>query len=831
MLDKIIFMYKHFILGFFIMSQSLLFSQLKGTVKDATNQPIPFVNIYVENTYLGTTTNNLGLFELSTEKIKVDAQIIFQAIGFKTQKIAFQTLKNQNPMTIILIEDQYQMTEVVISAKENPADRVIREAIKNRKLNAEKIKKFSADFYSKGLFKLKNMPKKILGQEIGDFEGKLDSTGTGIVYLSETFSKINFERPNKLQETIIASKVAGSDRGFSYNTARSSNFDFYENTVDFGIKTISPIADNAFIYYKFKLEATFYDVNNKLINKIQLIPRRDAEPVYEGYIYIVEDDWSIYATEFMLKGYRMQNEFTEFFEIKQNYSLNTVTNIWSKNQQQLYFKAGAFGITFEGRFNHVFNNYEFKENFEKNTFTKEVVKFSLDADKMTDDFWSKNRPLPLTIEESTDYIKKDSIKVLRESKTYLDSIDLIKNKPKIYDILMGYTYKNSFKNWKIRYNGLLQLVHFNTVQGWNIGTGLDFEKINKIENTYYTIRTDLNYGFSDKKFRPSFIYAQKFNNFNKAYLAVFSGIKAEQFNSNNPISPLINTTATLMFKDNYMKLYEKRYLGAYYRQEIVNGFYLSGRAEYSERLPLFNTTDYVTIKKDKAYTSNNPLDPTNNNTSAIDNHHLTTFTIRPSFRFNQKYISRPDGKLNYQDGDIPELNLAYTKGFAGSDKKYNFDYIEASSFFQTTFANKGSFGARLKAGYFFNAENISFVDYKHFNGNQTHVYSGINNFNQFHLLPYYAMSTNESFFEAHVEHNFNGYIMNKIPLLNKLKSELVIGYNHLTINNLPTYHEFSIGLNRLGFGKFKVFRIDYVKSFQGNQKGDGLMFGFMLFGM
>ena len=45
-------------------------------------------------------------------------------------------------------------------------------------------------------------------------------------------------------EVIIASKVAGSDRGFSYNTARSSNFDFYENTVEFNIKTISPIADN-----------------------------------------------------------------------------------------------------------------------------------------------------------------------------------------------------------------------------------------------------------------------------------------------------------------------------------------------------------------------------------------------------------------------------------------------------------------------------------------------------------------------------------------------------------------------------------------------------------
>jgi len=82
-----------------------------------------------------------------------------------------------------------------------------------------------------------------------------------------------------------------------------------------------------------------------------------------------------------------------------------------------------------------------------------------------------------------------------------------------------------------------------------------------------------------------------------------------------------------------------------------------------------------------------------------------------------------------------------------------------------------------------------------------------------------------------VEHNFNGYIMNKIPLLNKLKTELIVGYNHLTVKNLPTYHEFSVGLNRLGFGKYKFLRIDYVKSFQGGRTEDGVMFGFMLFAL
>ena len=81
----------------------------------------------------------------------------------------------------------------------------------------------------------------------------------GIIYQSETVSKLKFKKPDNLKEEIIASKIAGDDNGFSYNTALNTNYDFYENYVDLGINMVSPIADNAFNYYKFKLESTFYD--------------------------------------------------------------------------------------------------------------------------------------------------------------------------------------------------------------------------------------------------------------------------------------------------------------------------------------------------------------------------------------------------------------------------------------------------------------------------------------------------------------------------------------------------------------------------------------------
>ena len=96
------------------------------------------------------------------------------------------------------------------------------------------------------------------------------------------------------REKIIASIVSGDDNGFSLNTAEDSNFSFYNNTIDLNTQVISPIAEYAFNYYDYKLEGVFYDDLGNLINKIQVLPKRDNDAVFSGLIYIVEDSFEIY---------------------------------------------------------------------------------------------------------------------------------------------------------------------------------------------------------------------------------------------------------------------------------------------------------------------------------------------------------------------------------------------------------------------------------------------------------------------------------------------------------------------------------------------------------
>jgi hypothetical protein len=212
-------------------------------------------------------------------------------------------------------------------------------------------------------------------------------------------------------------------------------------------------------------------------------------------------------------------------------------------------------------------------------------------------------------------------------------------------------------------------------------------------------------------------------------------------------------------------------------------------------------------------------------TPAFEKHNLVKANFLAKIKFGQHYWTRPDGKFNIGNDTYPTFYFGYEKAFSATDKNYEYDLLSARVTQDFTIGNKGEMTINLKTGKFFNAENISFVDYKHFNGNQTHITGGDGYTNLFNNLPYYVASTNDSYLEFHVEHNDEGFLMNKIPLLNKLKSQLVLGFHDLVVPGRNPYQEFSFGLDNLGVGKFRLFRIDYVRSYQNGFQGDTIIFG------
>ena len=543
---------------------------------------------------------------------------------------------------ITLEEESVSLGEVVVTAEDNPANAIMREVIAKRKENLEKINTFKADFYSRGLIKIKDAPKKILGQEVGDLGGGLDSTRSGIIYLSETISKIQYLRPNKLKEKITASKVSGNDNGFSFNNAIDVDYNFYNNTIEFGNEIISPIANNAFGYYRYKLEGIFYDDRGNLINKINVIPKRKNDPIFTGTIYIVEDQWTLYALELDITGVQARIPAVDILSLKQSFSFSEAHDIWALISQSLDFKYKFLGIKGDGRFTAVYSNYQFNAPMTRKDFGRELVAFEEKANKKDSLYWNTIRPVPLTIEERTDYIKKDSIQILKESKPYLDSIDRVRNKFKLLDII-GYTYQDSQKDIRLGFDIPLTDIQFNTVQGYTAKANVFFTKNYDDFKRYFRANASLQYGFSDERLRATGSLRYKFNNTSRRFLTLSGGVSAEQFNPSDPIPPYINSISTLFFQDNYMKLYDKSYVELRYSEELFNGFRFYSGLSYERRKALFNTTDQAWYTKSgKAYTSNNPLDETAYGIPSFETHNILKANVSAQINFAQEYFSYPD---------------------------------------------------------------------------------------------------------------------------------------------------------------------------------------------
>ncbi|MGJ8743327.1 DUF5686 and carboxypeptidase regulatory-like domain-containing protein [Polaribacter sp.] len=803
--------------------------QIQGKITNTKGEALSFVSVYLNKTLTGTTSNDNGDYLLNIKK-KGNYTVVFQFIGFKTVKKNVNITSFPFTLNAQLTQENIILDEISISTKDNPANAIIRNVIANKEKNTNKSANYAAKFYSRGLYKIKDAPEKFLGESLGDFGGGLDSTRSGIIYLSETVSEIKYQKkPKKFTEKIIASKVSGRDNGISFNRAAEANINFYENSINFGNDLISPISNNAFSYYNYKLEGGFYDKNGKLINKILLIPKRKNDRVFEGYLYIVEEDWAIYGADVTVSGEQVNLPMVKFLKLKQDFNYSDKNDAWVLISQSIGFKVDLLGFKVDGKFSSAYSNYNFSPNYTEKTFTNEVLSFEKNATQKDSVYWHNLRPVPLTQEEKADYTVKDSIKVVRKTKKYLDSLDLKTNKFNLLSPITGYTFRNSHKKWAFSFDGIIGYFNFNTVQGFNSTLGFNYRKRQNDAGKKWNLTTKINYGFSDKRLRPAFFYTKNWNNYSRPSVTISGGVTTPQFNNRNPISNLDNTVQSLLRQKNYLKIYEKSFAKLNYSEEIKNGIYFNSSLEYAHRKPLLNTTDYSFVTKDLPYRSNNPLNETDFTNTAFNAHKVWIANIGATIIFNQKYLSYPNQKFNLGNNKYPSLNIQYRKIIGVDNSTLSSDAFLAVLKQDLNAGNYGEFSYNLRGGKFLKKKNIAFMDNFQVKGNQVLFPLKNSHLDRFGLLDYYTFFSNDAYAEAHWQHNFKGAVLGKIPLFNKLNLHLVAGSKALLATNRKPYSEYSLGIKNIGFGKWRFLRVDYVHSQQGSNTNNGFLFGLSLF--
>ena len=804
----------------------LLFAQnfiIEGKVSDNQNQAIPFATVFVKGTTIGTSANKDGFFTLKLTSGNKD--LIFSAVGFK-QLIKPVFINQDIIVNVSLNPEIFELKDVIVkSGGEDPAYDIIRKAIKERKNYLNQKSAYTCDVYIKGIQRLLKAPEKFFGRDVGTVTSEigLDSNRTGIIYQSESQSILSYLPPKNYREEMISSKVAGGNRSFSFNRATDLLLNFYENFQEWdGLSNrpfISPIADNALFYYNYKLIGSTVE-NGELINKIELLPKRGYDPAYRGFIYIVEDSWRIHSTDFLMTK-ESNISLLDTLHINQSY-IAVNKKLWLPNSIKLQFTGGFLGFKFGGYYVGVYNNYNVNPPLNSKDF-KEVLKITSDVNKKDSIYWEKARPIPLTLEEQNNYVKKDSLAERRLSKPYLDSLDHKNNKFKITKLLLGgYNPRDRYNKSSFHIDAILPAIHFNTVEGFAINYGASYTKqIDTLNNRFLRLAGNFRYGFSNKIFSAN-------TNANipigkKLSLTVRLGSDIEDLNDRGTLSLLNNAINSLFFERNYSKFYQKKFGEAYMSSRLPFGLIASFGLAYQDNKWLPNATTYAFRNyKDADYTSNNPF---------IDNQDIPLFNpyqnfnlnLSLSYNFSSKYRTYPQGKF-YLPSKWPTLSMRYEKAipnFFGSDASYDHGSITLTKR-NIKLGFYGDFDFSATAGTFLSAKNVQFPDLKHFRGNKTLFINAVTS--QFLFLDYYKFSTSTDYFEGHVEHNFKSFFTNKIPLLRKLKMQELLGFNYLHST------AFSKGYKELYFGVVATgYKIYYGFSFEGNRQvnsGFKIAYGF-----
>ena len=799
---------------------------IHGSVFNDQGHVLPFSSVSIKGTTQGVTANSEGRFKLSLHP--GNYTLVCQHVGYAKQERNITVGKTDEEIIFILAQQKYQLKEVIIKSDgEDPAYEIIRQAIRKKDFYYNQVKSFECEAYIKGLIKLRNLPDRIWGQKIEEKdrrEMRLDSTGKGIIFLSESITKVAMKQPGKMKLEVISGRQSGSN-GFGFNFP--TFISLYQNNVSMFTSRvnprgfISPIADNALSYYRYKFLGSFFE-DGKEINSIRVIPKRKYEPVFSGIINIIEGDWKIHSCDLLLTK-TSQLELIDTLRLTQIH-VPVNNDVWRVKNQLLHFNFKQFGIDAVGNFINVYSKYNLDPVFPKNYFDRVVIKYDTAVNKKTTEYWDSIRPVPLEPEEIKDYKIKDSIyQYERDSVFSKRNIDSLKKQQgpltvkQIFWSGVNRTVYGRRENLKWDLDPIISSLQYNTVEGVALSINGNIQKYIRSWKTNLTINPNIRYGFSN-----NLVNAWLGINFKTRDLEIDKKLKREswnfsggtrisQFNKESNITPLANSISTLFYGNNYLKIYKNIFGEMSFSKRFESGFYFAVAALYEDRVPLDNTTDFVIEEKDTSRLT--PNYPHKIISSQFTRHQALIASIELSVKPGQRYIQFPHSKVAI-GSKYPTFALNISHGFKntlGSD--VNFDKWKFTVWDDVNLKLAGSVKYKISVAGFLNNKEVFIQDYQFFNGNE--ALAAKEYMNTFQLLPYYsAFTTSPLYAIVNFEHHLNGLLSNKIPLFKKLNWHFLNGVNAFYVDRNNNYAEVFAGVENI----FKILRFDVVAGSMNGQK-------------
>jgi len=782
--------------------------EITGRVSDInTKIPLAFVTVAFIGSTEGATTDENGVYKLKGEKGLT--QIRFELTGYKDLVIKDVASKS-NIINVKLVPNQKILKELVVKSKKgkkytnknNPAVSLIQEIINHKNENRIASQDFMQyDQYENITFSLINLSKKFIhGKFFKNYRFLLDSTKviddikqtTLPIYMSEKSYGRYFRRDPKKDISVLKAHrevnfntfidTAGLD---IYLNRLIGNVDIYENNIFILTnELLSPISDHAPNYYKYFITDTVQNGKEKFL-EVTFTPRVSEDLLFEGKLYITMDGkFAVKGIDLSL-GRHININFIRSFKVHQDFDKNKEGKYYiTKTVTQSDF--GIFKNQSVGLYGErivTFSNYQNKVQLADSFYNGPNLRSEKQTQIVKNSYWDHLRGDTLTYSQSHIYSNMDSLQQLPSFKKTIWFTTLF---------IGGYGVLGP-----VQTGPLSSLYAFNNQEGTRVSVG---GRTTPLFNKSLYLEDYIAYGFTDKK-------VKYYTNF------VFS----------------FNKTPPYRFPNDYLKIsyqYDTDIPGQNFlidkSQSLLRSF-SRGTVNFWQYNTNFHLAYYKDVNKYISYnvdlklSSSKPAgdlvyQPADLSLPSVTN--LKTGELSMAFRYapNQQIFQGTVRRVPIHN-KYPIYNIKLTYGIKGLNQNpYNYLNAGASIYKRFYVSQLGYSDLTLQGGFILGKVPFPLLDI--ISANQTYVYD-INAYNAMNFLEFVS----DRYASLNFNHNFGGFFLNKIPLLQALHWREILSfkilYGGLSNTNNPQLHPelygFPTGANNVPI-TFALGKTPYIEA-------------------
>ncbi|MBL7844737.1 MAG: carboxypeptidase-like regulatory domain-containing protein [Cyclobacteriaceae bacterium] len=405
-----------------LMSLSALAQQvIRGRVIDSLKlEPVAFVNLILDDGVNGTTTGIDGYYELRLPT-SYSGNILLSHVSYKRKNVTVAFL--QENTAIKLVPGITVLQELVFVADENPALRIIREAVRNRKSHdPDYLNSYAYHAYNKFVIKPSEADSAYVAQ-LNGLRFKADTTSLSksekeflkfdsltekmYLFMTESVTEKKVINPNRDKETLLAFRASGFKSPLFANVATDyQSFSFYKDNISLlGKDFLNPISKNSESRYNFYLtDTTFFNADTVYI--IQYEPKKGKLiNGLKGMISISTDGYAIKnviaasADTLALTGILIQQHYEK------------IDGKWFPDQlnTDIYF----YDLKLSGRFvmaqhRSFFRDVKINPDLKRSAFGDIKVDLTIPQPELNDVLLNRFRNSPVDSKEARTYSTLDS---------------------------------------------------------------------------------------------------------------------------------------------------------------------------------------------------------------------------------------------------------------------------------------------------------------------------------------------------------------------------------------------------------------------------------------